>query len=233
MTYLHFAMHADYAHVLIPNSPAIARRVQLCASLSTISTQEGYQDKGKCVLCRSSSSRPPSKHCPFRNFNELQDKDKDDAVFLGYEEDAICFLKSFFMSRCIYHVHSGVGSPERLEGFVCQRRQARPRNSFCWLSNPPTSQIRGLGTESTHIDRRKASMVDTDTIGMEPVITRFAKKVSQVASAQFLTTYHRIIKPSLSELPQTHRVVPLFVLEGVVPPSGSVIVVGDILAEDP
>jgi hypothetical protein len=140
------------------------------------------------------------------------------------------------VNHSTYHGHPSVesDSSERLEGLVCQRRHAHSRTSFGWLTNPTTTQVRSLGTESTNINRRKASLINTDAIGMEPIIARFTKKVSQLSKTRFpeLFTYQRIIKPSLSGLPQTHRVVTLFVLDGVAPPSGSVIVVGDILVEE-
>jgi len=57
------------------------------------------------------------------------------------------------------------------------------------------------------------------------------KSQSLIRSEKGSTSYHWIMKPSISDLLHTHRVAPLRVLEGVAP-SGSVMVVGDIFVDE-
>ena len=50
------------------------------------------------------------------------------------------------------------------------------------ISNTASTHIRGLCTKGTDVDSRKASAINVDTLGMQPIVTRFTAKVSRVLS---------------------------------------------------
>jgi hypothetical protein len=49
------------------------------------------------------------------------------------------------------------------------------------ISNAPATHIRGLCTESTNVHSWKASAVDVNAFGMEPIVARFTMNVSMYA----------------------------------------------------
>lgn len=103
---------------------------------------------------------------------------------------------------------------------------------FGGLAKTTATHVWSIGTEGTDVYGRKASTINADALAVKPVVARFTGTVSNILHFQVANrTYHWIMKPSLSGLLQTHLVVPLRELDGVAP-SGSVIVVGDMLVEE-